>query len=64
MIHNTVGAIVKTNIVKSNNERDLGVAYLLASLIYGSIGVFGAFGLLVFNGIYFRVKILLTQKQY
>jgi sodium-coupled neutral amino acid transporter 9 len=47
MVHNTIGALMKPNKIKANNERDLGVAYVNASLIYGLIGTFGAFGLLV-----------------
>jgi sodium-coupled neutral amino acid transporter 9 len=47
MVHNTIGALMKTNKVKSNNSRDLGIAYTNAALIYGLIGTFGAFGLLV-----------------
>jgi hypothetical protein len=48
MIHPNVGTFTSCNKVRENNSRDLGVAYSLAGLIYGSVGVFGAFGLIVY----------------
>lgn len=56
MIHNAVGQLMKNNANKENNIRDLGLAYGLAALIYGTIGIFGAFGLLVSVYFYLRVN--------
>ena len=47
MIHNAIGTFTSCNRVKENNARDLGLAYTLAGLIYGSVGVFGAIGIVV-----------------
>jgi sodium-coupled neutral amino acid transporter 9 len=47
MIHNAIGTFTSCNKVRENNIRDLGIAYSLAGLIYGSVGVFGAIGLIV-----------------
>lgn len=47
MVHNAIGTFMTTNKVKENNPRDLGFAYVLAGLIYGLIGIFGALALVV-----------------
>jgi len=37
---------MKNNENKDNNTRDLALSYSMAASIYGTIGVFGAIGLL------------------
>ena len=46
-IHNSIGSIMQQNKQKDNNRRDLAISYTIAVLIYASVGVFGAIGLLV-----------------
>lgn len=45
-IHNSITAIMSTNAKKENNVRDLSIAFAITCFVYGSIGIFGSFGLL------------------
>lgn len=45
-IHNAIIPIVKQNINQENNTRDIRIAFLLTTLIYCIIGVFGCIGII------------------
>ena len=38
---------MKNNEKRENNSRDLAIAYMIAGLIYGIVGIFGSIGILV-----------------
>jgi amino acid permease len=42
-VHTLIVTFLKSNRHQENNARDLGLAYMLAFLLYESIGVLGAF---------------------
>ena len=38
---------MKNNEKRDNNSRDLAIAYTIAGIIYGIVGIFGSIGILV-----------------
>ncbi|KAM3140772.1 hypothetical protein pb186bvf_007177 [Paramecium bursaria] len=45
MVHNAIGQLIKNNQKKEDNVKVTAFAYVLASFIYGSIGILGAIGI-------------------
>jgi len=46
MTHNVVAQITANNVVKKNTSRNVGFAYIIGSLIYFLLGLFGSLGIL------------------